>query len=289
MKKTKVAAVFASIRDTFGPTEGPRLVHDVVAEHIVLLGHTENMDEALEMAEPLLDDVRSLVARHQYEAEGDGIAWALELFGSDDEYLRGSSSTDISLTDDEQRARACRAHTTAIHRELVRLTPQEFEVACTSILKMMGCREPHTSPIGNDGGIDFYGLLDLKGRLDNASPYGGFDARVGVWLVGQAKHYPTRPIQTAHLRELVGSVELARTGGAIHSWKGLRLRPFDPVVQLIFTTGHFSSGSAKLLEQSGLGSMNGMQLATFLADGAVGISPQDWSFDATVFRQSLGL
>lgn len=289
MTRTSASTVFGAIKIVVSATDPPRLLHDVVAEQIIALGHTDDLGEALETAEALLEDVKLLVTAHQYESELGGVAWTIELYGSNDEYIRGASSVDRTLTPAEQRARSHRAHASAILGELVRFTPHEFEVASTSILKIMGCTDPHTSPIRNDGGIDFYGRLELRGRLDNPSLYSGFDGRVGVWLVGQAKHYPTRAIQTALLRELVGSVELARTGGAIHEWAGLQLRPFDAVIQLLFTTGSFTSGSAKLLERTGLLSMDGPQLATFLADAGIGISVTELSFDSAQFRRTLGL
>ena len=265
------------------------MLHEVVAEIVFAAGHTTDFDEALELADPLLDDIRALVIENQADAERQGVAWLFELYGSDDEYLRGASAADLTLSEHERTTRARRVHVSTIRTELTRLTAGEFESACTEILRIMGCADPQTSSRGNDGGIDFYGRLELEGRLDNISAYGGFDRRVGLWLVGQAKHYPTRNIQTAHIRELVGSVELARTGGAIHTWPGLNVRPFDAVIQLFFTTGDFTSGSNKLIENSGLMAMNGDQLATFLADAGLGIDDSDRTFTRAKFRGDLGL
>lgn len=279
--------VFALITQSATPHDAPRLLHDLIATELLRAGHAPDLDGASELAETLVEQVRVLIIDAQTLASNAGEAWTLEIYGSEDEYVRGSSAVDPTLSAEERRIRSNRLHISAIHSALRALSPAQFEHACTAILRLMGCVEPQTSPRCDDGGIDFYGRLELKGRLDNGSPYGGLDSRVGLWLVGQAKHYPDRPIQTAHIRELVGSVELARTGGAIHMWQGLHLRPFDATIQLLFTTGTFSSGALLLLDKTGIVAMSGLQLATFLADAGVGIDQTAFTFAEEAFRAAL--
>lgn len=279
--------VFELLVGSATPLDAPTLLQDRIAEELLGSGHAEDVDSANELAEALVARVRVLVIDAHAQASASGQAWVIEVFGTEDEYIRGSSSYDASLSPDEQRIRSNRHHTASILTAIRALSPRDFEHACRAVLQFMGCADPQTSRSGNDGGIDFYGRLELKGRLDSKSPYGGIDSRVGIWLVGQAKHYPTRVIQTAHIRELVGSVELARTGGAIHIWPHLELRPFDATLQLLFTTGKFSGGSRRLLEKTGIIAMDGEQLATFLADAGVGISPDGSTFDPTLFRSAL--
>lgn len=95
-----------------------------------------------------------------------------------------------------------------------------------------------------------------------------------VWMVGQAKHYQKTQVSTPDLRELVGSVQLARAkafadGGA--ALQGLDLKVCDPVFYLFFTTGTISRDGYKLLDASGMISMNGAQIAAFLADNDIGV------------------
>ncbi|WP_461189365.1 restriction endonuclease [Arthrobacter sp. Z4-13] len=277
------------ITGAIGPSSSPRLLHDVAAELILQSNAASDLDEAFELAEPLLDDLKRAFLDVQAISERQGVTWTCEVYGSDYEYLRGSSFADQSLSADERRVRAGRNFITSVQAALLELTPNEFERACTQILQLMGCAHPRTSPVRDDGGLDFYGKLELKGRLDTVAPYGGIDGRAAVWLIGQAKHYPVHAIQTAVLRELVGSVELARTRGAIHAWEGLDLRPFDPVIQLIFTTGRFSAGALRLLEKSGMLSMDGRQLATFLCDAGQGIDLESNTFSKASFRAGLGI
>ncbi|MBD8467058.1 restriction endonuclease [Plantibacter sp. CFBP 8798] len=275
--------------ESASPTDEPQLLHDRIATELWRAGHADDLDAAQEIAEALIEPVRVFIIDAQTAASNAGQAWTLEVYGSEDEYVRGSSTEDVSLSTEERQIRANRLHIGAIHEALINLDDVQFEHACTAILRLMGSLNPQTSPRRDDGGIDFYGRLELVGRLDNLSPYGGIDHRVGLWLVGQAKHYPTRPIQTAHIRELVGSVELARTGGAIHIWQGMNLRPFDATVMLLFTTGNFSSGAHRLLNKTGIIAMSGIQLSTFLADAGVGINQATFTFDAVSFREDLAI
>lgn len=265
----------------------PALLHDRIAEVALAAAWVDNINDAQEIVEPHLDAVRDRLLQIRDAAEVGGHTWHIELYGSEYEWVRGASFHDKSLDPSEQDVRARRADIDAVLTELRKLRPVEFERACTQVLALLGCRDPRTSPLRDDGGIDFYGQLALQGRLNTRLPLGGIDTRTNVWLIGQAKHYPTRPIQTAVVRELVGSVELARTKGAIHDWAGLELRPFDATVLLVFTTGRFSSGSESLLAQSGVLSMNGAQLATFLCDAGVGFRGDPPVYDSVTFQADL--
>ena len=102
---------------------------------------------------------------------------------------------------------------------------------------------------------------------------GGPDRRMSVWLVGQAKRYKAVQVATPDLRELIGSVQLARTrtfvGGGT-SLEELRLLPCDPIFYLFFTTGSISADGWQLLEKSGMIGLDGEMVAAFLADNGVG-------------------
>jgi hypothetical protein len=265
----------------------PALLHDRIAEVALLDAWADNMNDAQEIVEPHLQAIRTHLLRIRNEAESEGHTWHIELYGSEDEWVRGASFHDKSLDPSEQDMRARRADIDSVLTELRRLTSAEFELICTRVVALLGCRDSRTSPLRDDGGIDFYGQLALQGRLNTRLPLGGIDARTNVWLIGQAKHYPTRAIQTSVVRELVGSVELARTKGAIHEWVDLQLRPFDATVLLIFTTGWFSSGSLSLLAKTGVLSMSGRQLATFLCDVSFGFRGNPPVFDRATFQVDL--
>lgn len=287
MRTIEAGALALGLIETLDRSSPPALLHDRVAEVALAAALADSVDHAQEVVEPHLGAVRARLLEIRNEAEAEGQTWHVELYGSELEWVRGASFGDLSLDPDEQGVRARRANIDAVLVELRKLTFNEFERACTQVLYLLGCVDSHTSPRSDDGGIDFYGQLALEGRLNTRLPLGGIDARTRVWLIGQAKHYPTRPIQTAVIRELVGSVELARTKGAIHEWPGLELRPFDATVLLLFTTGWFSSGSISLLARSGVLSMNGPQLATFLCDAGVGFRGDPPIFEPAAFRKDL--
>ena len=268
------------------PQSGSALLHDVVHSALLKLNAHMDSSEAHEVAEDILEFVRGFIRDHQVHAEAEGRVWTLELIGSEGEWIRGAASPDPSLNEAIRDARLRRGYVGGVLRELISLSPTQFETACTKILDLLGCKNTHTSPVRDDGGIDFYGQLSLRGRLDSPHPLGGIDARTNVWLIGQAKHYPINPIRPSVIRELIGSVELARTKGAIHVWEGLHLAPFEPTVMLVFTTGHFSRGSKALLANSGVLSMDGPQLAAFLCDVGLGFS-SDQQFTADQFRGDL--
>ena len=287
MTRNEVDWLVERISEAIGPSGAPVFLHDCAAKVALEASFAKSLDEAFEVVEPILETIRVRLVELQDLAENRGTSWHIEVYGSESEWIRGSSFEDLSLDLVERGARIRRAFMSEVKKALKELSYQEFEAASTSVLRLLGCKDPTTSPQTDDGGIDFYGKLELKGRLNTPLPLGGIDARANVWLIGQAKHYPTRPIQPGVIRELVGSIELARTQSAIHSWDGLMLRAFDATKILIFTTGWFSSGSLNLLANTGALSMDGDQLATFLCDAGVGFINDSSEFSVSEFRNNL--
>lgn len=258
----------------------PEDLHDLLSEIAHTAGLRSSLDEAQELVDELIERVRRELDVQMNEAIERGVTWRIEVFGSSHEWIRGAAYLDGSLPGEVSVVRSRRAHIDAAISWLNSLEdPYVFEGLCTTILKSFGCEYPRTSWKSNDGGIDFYGRLSLHGRLDSQMPLGGFDRGAGVWLIGQAKHLRGNSVGVAVIREMVGSVELARTGGALRDWPDLDFRPFDPVIMLVFTTGRFTSESMRLLNKSGMLSMDGAQLATFLCDAGLGFTAESSSFD----------
>ncbi len=287
MNELTAEELFQLLLGHIRPTSPPQDLHVCLATLAHDNGYVSSLNLAHELIEPLVPGVRSITTQMLNRAVLEGTVWNIELFGSDDEWIRGSSFHDPQLPDEDQVARARRVFVEDAKNALRAFRPREFEFACASVLKLLGCQDPHTTRHSADGGIDFYGRLELKGRLDSPFPYGGLDTRGRVWLIGQAKHCPNSELVPAVLREMIGTVELARTGSALQEWPGLDLRPFDASLILIFTTGEFGPGAQALLGKSGVLSMNGDQLATFLCDAGIGIDDKAGSFDLASFRQEL--
>lgn len=264
----------------------PKLLYELLLEVVTDLDFRANeFDDG--SVEEIAADLQEPVVRvlwNQQSAHDQHIP-TYEIFGSSLEYIRGASRADPTLDDDTNTVRARRLHIDQVQAELQQLKWQEFEDACGTVLNLLGCIKPTVSPRSGDGGIDFYGLLKLENRLDNFNPLGGFDQDLCVWLVGQAKHYSGK-VGTAVVRELVGSVELARTRGTSKVWPDLHLRAFDPVVLLVFTTGEFSEDALSLLKDSGVQFMDGFQFAKFLTDNGVGLTDLE-NFQKEQFRNAL--
>jgi len=278
--------VAEQLRNSLPSDAPPGLLHDAIATALVALGEATDDDSAAELAEPLIPGVQLHLGAAQTEAERLGVAWHLELYGSDDEYIRGSSFGDTSLPQGDQTSRANRHSLQDVKAALISIKATEFEEAGTSILRLLGCTNPRTTTRTGDGGIDFYGELKLQGRFDSKLPLGGIDRRVNVWLIGQAKHYPHSEVGPGAIREMVGSVDLVRTKGALRTWPDLHVHPYDPIVQLFFTTGRYSRDAKYLLSKSGMIAMDGNQLATLLCDLGVGFDANA-AFDSQRFRNEL--
>lgn len=287
MKKLSAEDLTQLLIDRVEPDAPPQDLHACLAELADSYCSISNIDSALEVVEPLIPEVQESMQQLRNKALREGITWTVELFGSDNEWVRGSSFKDPMLPAVDRMARSRRAFVGEAKGSLTDLSFRDFEFACASILRMLGCQDPRTTRHSDDGGIDFHGRLELKGKLDSPFPYGGLDERARVWLIGQAKRYKTTEVSPATVREMIGTVELARTGGALQDWPGLRLRPFDASLILIFTTSDFAPGAKALLEKSGMLAMNGEQMATFLCDAGIGIAVDDESFDPILFREQL--
>lgn len=155
---------------------------------------------------------------------------------------------------------------------LSRLSPTEFEWACRGMLSCMGVQDALVTRRSADEGIDFFGRLQLSDELRRAGVLPGFYTTLSVWLVGQAKHYKETQAATPDIRELVGSVQLARAGAFAKSGSlpGLDIRICDPVFYLFFTTGRISRDGWALMSSSGVVGMDGEMVAAFLADSEIG-------------------
>ncbi len=194
---------------------------------------------------------------------------------SSSEYMvQGACFIEPGDSTETEEAKKKRLHYLTHLSWLQGLDPSKFEIACSGIIALMGATDVHVTPLSGDQGIDFYGRLKLEGKLGLVYALGSFDRRLGIWLVGQAKRYKSVQVATPDLRELIGSIELARTGTYVGSGKGLedlRILSCDPVFYLFFTTGRISRDGWELLEKTGVVGLDGEMVAAFLADNGVGL------------------
>ncbi|WP_161599360.1 restriction endonuclease [Arthrobacter luteolus] len=215
-----------------------------------------------ELTETLtLADQRALPCRFAFNEKSSG-------------YLQGSSFIQVGDDESTRRAKERRLHYDSYEEFLKNLRWEEFEACCRGILDQLGCPAPKLTALSGDQGIDFFGQLSLRARLGNESVLPSVDSMLNVWMVGQAKHYQKTQVSTPDLRELVGSVQLARAKAFADGGVALRdldMKVCDPVFYLFFTTGTISRDGYRLLDTSGMISMNGAQIAAFLADNGVGM------------------
>ncbi|MEX2642128.1 MAG: restriction endonuclease [Acetobacterales bacterium] len=245
-------------------------------------------DEAHEAAERWLERFLSELQDEANRLRSLGRFVFFDFNSSSTSYLQGPAfvepSDDAYLTRHKQQI----SRVANYHSHLADLTPGEFEKLCAGVLRLLGVQNPECTQMSNDQGIDFFGRLAIGSALVPEQIRPNFEAQMYVWLVGQAKHYQRASVSTSAIRELVGSVELARgraysTGGSIFS--GLHIRISDPVYCLFFCTGTLSAGIWRLLENSGVIGMDGNMVAAFLATNDVGVS--QGVFDRVLFSRWL--
>ncbi|MDO6143368.1 restriction endonuclease [Paenarthrobacter aurescens] len=192
---------------------------------------------------------------------------------STDTLIQGACFAEPNDSESVKQAKARRANHGLYTQFLRSVSPREFEAVCKGVLSLFGCDRPVLTRPSNDQGIDFHGLLSLRGKLNQEYFLPSIDKNLNIWLVGQAKHYEG-VASTPELRELAGSVALARAGVSADDGSALaslRIRVFDPVFYLFLTTGELSADSRRLSRRSGIIVMDGDALAEFLADNEIGV------------------
>lgn len=154
------------------------------------------------------------------------------------------------------------------------LSEDEFEYLCAGILSLLGVSKPVVTRKSGDQGIDFFGRLELGKFIQFSSLPGGIESQLMIWLVGQAKHYFSTPISTHVLRELFGSVELARAkifAGKKDPHAELKIRAGDPVYYMLITSGEVSADSWEIVSRSGMILMDRSMIALTLSDKGIGM------------------
>lgn len=284
-----------------GPLEAVRLIETVVSidtpprpsrkvlfDIIVTAGWLRGSDAA-EKAELWLNRFTLRASFVIAEAERSGRHLAFCFNSSGNNYLQGSCFVEPADSVAVADAKMRRSQTLSIFQHCRRMTPRAFEILSGKILHLLQVEKSIVTRRSADQGIDFFGRVPLGQMLKPSIISPGAEKNFSVWLVGQSKHYPNTRITTAEIRELVGSVELARAkvfAGSTNPLDELRVRLCDPIIYLFFTTGQFSKDSIELLDRSGVLSFDGLQIGQFLADHGIGIV--EGKFEPAAFEKWLG-
>jgi hypothetical protein len=272
------------ISQVVGVSDAPRSTRAVLRE-IIISANWYSGNDADDRTDAWLTRFISRLVAILDEATSLGSVVTFTFNSSGTDFIQGACFAEPSASVAEKEAMANRTKLVDIFAQLASLTPIEFEKLSGRILALLGVSEPHVTQASADQGVDFYGRLSLGELLKPTSLTPGGEKQLHVWLVGQSKHYPQTSVGTGAIRELVGSVELARVkifSGPSDPLSKLEVRLCDPIVYLMFTTGTFTAGSKALLTRSGVIAFDGMQISQLLADFCVGI--ENGNFNNQLFR-----
>lgn len=263
----------------------PKPIVEIVTALCLKLGWHTSAAEAREAAERWESGVQNLLQRELSELGRVGRFAPLAFNSSSSLHVQGSAFIEPKDGDEIKAAKNKRAEFSSYSAALKELTSRQFEALCTGILDIFGVDKPVLTPASADEGIDFYGRLRLEKHIFAGMPLPGVQKQLGIWLIGQAKHYRDGSVSTPELRDLVGAVHLAKAqayGSGDEKYGDLNIRACDPVFFLFFTTGRMTTNSWTLLDRSGVIGMDGEMVAAFLADHGIGLL--DGKFDKEKFK-----
>lgn len=277
-------AVVNELERIIGLVGEPRQLRDAI-ELVLLASGKYSEAQAAEESDKLNLKVAREVRLRREASEKAGDLAVLHLRGTD--IVHGSSFVLNDDKDSIKESKVRRTKSAELLGAIRKLTFNQFERFGSKVLGELGAKTTEYTKHAGDQGIDFYGEITV-GTILSADPAIlrlMHDTRVIV--VGQAKHYPDRTIGPNLVRELVGALSLAKT--ATFSKDGLdlldkvQLRPFSPLLAMLFTTGEISRGARNVAQKAGLIAFSGSQLAVFLADRGVGLDDNNQEFDSSKF------
>ena len=269
-----------------GPAEAAKLIDNYVSFNMrpypvrtvlkrIIDGQKWEEGEAVdELAERWLQDfVRRLELRAANDESHSQIS-PFEFNSANETFLQGSCFEEPRNTPAEKAAKRLRLNNVHYQEVFKSISDLQFEKLCARILGLWKVEREYHTRASADQGIDFFGRMPLGELIHPLAIRPGAEKQMKVWCVGQAKNYNASQVSTKDIRELVGSVNLARSkvyAGSKDPLARLQMRACDPVFFLFFTTGTISRDARDLLQKAGVVAMDGNQLAVFLADKGVGI------------------
>ena len=272
----------------------PKAMLDRLESVIGISGHPRRLQEAIEIelcnvsglppvqaaeqAEELEGHVRNLINKRRIERESNGIFPVIVLTSASERSVAGACWVESGDSPDMVSVKRRRLQVEPLYREIRSLTFNEFEIFGSKVLKELGASLVQITPHSEDQGIDFYGVLSLGIFGTSSPPICQLAHDVTIRFAGQAKHYPNSAIGPSMIRELVGSIMLARYKlftKETDIFKDLGLLAFNPLLAILFTTGRFTRGSIELSAKAGIIARDGEQLSVFLADRGVGVDEDD--------------
>jgi hypothetical protein len=172
-------------------------------------------------------------------------------------------------------------------KALLSLTPSDFEVVSAASMALSGARNVKALCTGDEGGIDFYGRLQVR-EPSVLIPAGIIHTTLlpkDLLLLGQAKLYQP------HVR--VGRPDIQQFKGQVYDclkkYEGNQRPPShrvpesyyrrdEPHLAVFVTTASFAETAIECVEASGIVLIEGLRLAQFLAFHSVGLVEDERGF-----------
>jgi hypothetical protein len=153
------------------------------------------------------------------------------------------------------------------------LSHADFEFLSAYILTLLGCQNVWITPLSHDQGLDAFGYAR---PFSLNVPY-EISGQCRVVYLAQAKHYKRHPVGSSHLREFVGSRELAmhRIYSEDHRYEDLIIKPFGPSIMVFVTTAEIPHTVKTMARNAGIVVLGAQDLAV-LFSGMQIIHPNRW-------------
>lgn len=259
------------LRDRVAIDSGPRRVKDILYD--ILVPSTSPL-QATEDAERYAPRVINKLTKELDDLRRAGHDPWFDFNSSAPDCIQGPCFIEPRDPIELRTAKARRSKSLPMVRLIQGIDWNSFEVLCAKVLALIGAHKAKCTKRSRDQGIDYFGQLDLGHLTGRDFPFVRFQDRLCVWLVGQAKHYPQSKVSSTEIRELVGSIQLARFkeyASATDLYNELPLRSCDPVFALFMTTGEFSRDALALAKDSGVMCKDVYAMAKLLVDNGVGL------------------
>lgn len=266
-----IERIVASIHGRVSIDCRPQKLTDLIEE---ALWETEPEIRAFELADQYAARVRKRLLQIYCQMVAEGVDPWFEFNSVSPDHVQGPCFIEPCDSELVRSAKAKRLHADPMRSILESLSFEEFEILCAAVASLLGARDFRRTRQSRDQGIDFFARLHLSDYELSGFPFLRFQHNLSVWLVGQAKHYPNGKVSTPEIRNLVGSINLARFkeyASTTELLSEMPIRSCDPVFVVFLTTGTFTRDARQLAENSGVITKDITALANLLADKAIAL------------------
>lgn len=199
---------------------------------------------------------------------------------SDPQRLIGKERVTSRDTPETAHAKRVWAAAEPLLNHLTSISPDDFEVVCAACLVLTGGSEARALCTGDEGGIDFYGRLPVRGP-DDAVPSGLVYTTLlpkALLVLGQAKRYPCdAKIGRPAIQLFKGQID-----DCVKKYEGNQQPPShrvpesfydrgEPCLGVFVTTASFAETAESATAASGVHLVDGLRLAQFLVYHRVGV------------------